>query len=123
MSGWGLGCVKTRRRAIAIEQTFRQSRAFNAPKLKACSVPICPRKIFSSRFNFLRFYTPRSFATGSNQQQVSHVRSCSVRYQKTVRCRSDEKGQQTHEQQRSPRQHEPERPARGIALRARQKKC
>jgi hypothetical protein len=55
----GLGCVKTRRRAIAIEQTFRQSRAFNAPKLKGCSVPICPRKIFSSRFNFLRFYTPR----------------------------------------------------------------
>ena len=63
---------------------------------------------------------------GRTSSRVSHVRSCSVRYQKRVRCRSAEKGRQTHERQinfiiRSPRQREP-RPSRASnCLRARQK--
>ena len=38
-----------------MEETFRQSRAFNAPKLKGCSVAICPMKNILVAFQFFAF--------------------------------------------------------------------
>src|ERR1700716_2084976 len=57
MSELGPGCVKTRRRSIAIEQVTR-SRPFHVPTSQAHSILKSKSRIsFSSRFELLSFHT------------------------------------------------------------------
>jgi hypothetical protein len=71
--------VKTRRRAIAIEQTLRQSRAFNAPKLQGCSVSDQFEKNILVAFQFFAFlHTQGHSRLGRGKLQVQPCPQCPV---------------------------------------------
>ena len=80
------GCVKTRRRSIAIEQVTR-SRPFHVPTSEAHSILKSKSRIsFSSRFEFLSFHTAWTQIGSDNQHSL--VRSLNSSCDSEVRSRN-----------------------------------
>src|SRR5258708_25736686 len=59
MSVPGLGCAKTQRHSDGVEWAFHQASYLVVETSRACSVAIDFGKLFSSSFDFSRFYTAR----------------------------------------------------------------